>query len=582
MPRPVVARGVMRLVSRANLPAAGLIACVALAATGAALWLMRGDEGGATAASPAVVSPARAAPPGPAVRPTEHGSDRPLPASTPLVPAALPDVSVAVPPLTSAPFDPALADRILASGVVVDEHDRPVPHARVIARRRLPTVDPLGVDADGADHPHPTMHGREIRLPIGLGRRSTAFEAHPEEPVAAFPLEVVAGEDLSSPFVADAGPDGRFTLYADAGEDEEFFLRASTDCCRTEAPIAVTSGAADVVVKVRCFAALTARVEIGGRRLGPEDVRVRIVDAECVGRTAFDAGSGRAGFFRAEGLAPGPATIEVYAHGGAEPVARIENVVLATGCRAEDARLDPIDLDPFARSISVRVTDSVGRPVPGASVRKTTDRAVDFGSEPSCRSRMSSAGSFGACGVVADRDGLAAVIVRREGEELAVSCAGYVSARLESVRDDRGVRLARYRTIDVMWTEPPPFELAAAEAADAAPWWDVLLSFEPSDGGAGWTTVYSNVEPRRLYCEQQGTFRCEFRVHAGASGLPFDFVERPPWTASFDVKDVDEEQLVRLAPPTLPEISAVMPRLLDRVRSAQEAAARRAETSAVR
>ncbi len=581
MPRPAVARGLIPVVFRATPQTVGLIACVAIAATWAAFWLMRAPEEERSDRGGGSASALRSARPGPVDRPASLPAGPSVFEPTPLLPAQIPELSDPTPLLTSAPFNPAGSGKLLASGVVIDQQHRPVPHARIVGRRLQAATDPASVGLNGVVELHPDALSRAVRLSVGL--RLTGLDNRPEEPFAEWPSDISALENIDSTVVAEAGSDGRFALFADAAEDETYLVRVESDCCRTESPLLVTPGTTDAVVKVRCFAVLTARVEIGGRRLGPEDVRVRVVDAECVGRTAFDVGSGRSGFFQAVGLADGPAIIEVYAHGGAEPVARIETVQLAAGRRAEDVRLDPIDLDPFARSVSVRVTDAAGRPVPGASVRKTTDRLSEFGSEPSCRSRMSSAGSVGAGGgVVADRDGTARVIIRRQGEDIAVSCSGFVSERLGSVRDDRSVRLARYRTIDVQWTEPPSFEPAAAEASEASPWWDVLLTFEPSDGGAGWTTVYSNVEPRRLYCEQQGTFRCEFRVHAGAAGLPFDFVERPAWTASFDVTDQEEPQVVRIAPPAAAEIAAVMPRLVDRVRYAKEAAAHRAETTAVR
>lgn len=390
------------------------------------------------------------------------------------------------------------------------------------------------------------------------------------EPTAVRPAVGAADDEEDAGAAALTDADGRFEVRADLSDEGSYALRADGDCCLSSSSQPFDFGARGVVVRTDCWAALAARVELGGRRLAGRDVRVRVVDSACVGRTAYESGSGREGLFRADGLAEGTATVEVYVHGGAEPVARVEDVKLEAGRCALDPRLDPLDLDVHARRVRVRVADLAGRPVAGANVRKVTPR-LDAGaaSSLSCRLLVSE-GVLGASGVRTDRDGVAEIVVRRTGDHLAVSGDGFISVRLDSVRDDAAATLRRYRVAEVGWTTPPELAAAAEHHAALQPWWDALVSFQPAGGGEGWSATFQSEDAHRFFCETAGRITVAYRVHAGVENLPYDVVETVPWQGGADVADVDEPQRIELVPPSRAEIASVLDHLaarLERLRS---------------
>jgi hypothetical protein len=390
------------------------------------------------------------------------------------------------------------------------------------------------------------------------------------EPTAVRPVVGADDDEEDAGAAALTDADGRFEIRADLSDEDSYSLRASGDCCLSAASQPFSFGAREVVVRTDCWAALAARVELGGRRLAGRDVRVRVVDADCVGRTAYESGSGRDGLFRADGLAEGTATVEVYVHGGAEPLARVEDVKLEAGRCTLDPRLDPLDLDVHARRVRVRVADLAGRPVPGANVRKVTPR-LDAGGAASAGCRLLvSEGVLGASGVRTDRDGIAEIVVRRTGDHLAVSCDGFISVRLDSVRDDAAATLRRYRVAEVGWMSPPELAAAAEHHAAVQPWWDALVSFQPAGGGEGWSATFQSEDAHRFFCETAGRITVAFRVHAGVENLPYDVVETLPWQGGADVADVDEPQRIEFVPPSRAEIASVLVNLesrLERLRS---------------
>lgn len=210
---------------------------------------------------------------------------------------------------------------------------------------------------------------------------------------------------------------------------------------------------------------------------------VRVIDAAgfLVRAATLDPGFDDAGRLRlfACGLAPGPATVEVFIDGGEEPVARVPDVAIAADEVTTHRDLTPLDLDPLLRPVRLTFKDSAGLPFAGLDVRKVTPRR----GSPEDRAGMTAdRGTRAADAITTDPDGRVATFVANGGDSFAVEGEDCEPALVRGVVRNRDIVLTRRYVVGLEFSTPPAFDAVLREFAARPLGWTTVHSFAPADG----------------------------------------------------------------------------------------------------
>ncbi|QDU66119.1 hypothetical protein [Engelhardtia mirabilis] len=228
--------------------------------------------------------------------------------------------------------------------------------------------------------------------------------------------------------------DGTFRLQGEVGSVDRVQLTVLGVDARTSEAVEVPVGSTDVELRVVATGRLRARVEL------PQQVDFGVYLALV--RSGLDVDSGsrielQRGVADWRMLLPGTYDLHVAIHRSAEPVLRIEGLIVSADEPCDDPRIDPIDLSANMKRVELDVRGADGERVPWFSYRPLGESSVY---------RPGSTFTEGELWIARDHP-----------RSIVVETGEYAPALVEGLDADRVVQLERGWVVSLRIDDPEEF-----------------------------------------------------------------------------------------------------------------------------